>query len=310
MKKLTLYLFFLLFIKMGFAQQDPEFTHYMYNMNVINPAYATGTPEVIDFGAFYRTQWVNATGSPQTFSFFTHLPLNNKIETGLSFISDEIGEGALKENNIFADFAYILKLNDKLKLSLGVKAGITFLDTDFSNFRLESGDVSTDAAFQENLHKTFPNFGTGAFLFHKDYYIGLSAPNFLNSKHLDDPDGIQRLGNEEIHTYLTGGYVYQLNSEFKLKPSFLIRNVKGAPLMYDLSFNVKYVNRFELGASYRLDDSVSGMFSIGITPNLSFGYAYDYTITNLGNYNSGTHEFFLLYDLSLLSGYNKSPRFF
>src|SRR5690606_38933424 len=104
---------------------------------------------------------------------------------------------------------------EKIKLSMGVKAGVTFLNTDFTGLRLESGDPSTDAAFQENINQTFPNFGAGAFLFHESFYIGLSAPNFLKGKHLQDPNGIQRLGSEEIHTYLTGGYVFDLNQDYK-----------------------------------------------------------------------------------------------
>lgn len=310
MKKAVLLLSFVLMFNIGKAQQDPEFTNYMYNHSLINPAYATGTPSILNLGTFYRTQWVGAVGSPETFSFFGHLPINKKIETGISFFSDEIGEGALKESAIYADFAYILKLTEKYKLSFGLKAGLSFLNTDFSDFRLESGPPSSDPAFGQNIDKTFPKIGIGAFFYSENYYVGLSTPSFLKGKHLDETEGIQHTGSEEIHLYLTGGYVFDLNEDFKLKPSFLVRSVKGIPPMFDVSMNVRYLDRFELGVSYRVDDSFSGLFNIGVTPSLRIGYAYDHTITNLGRFESGSHEIFLLYDLNFFRGHDKSPRFF
>lgn len=291
------------------AQQDPEFTHYMYNMSVINPGYATAAPSTIDLGGFYRNQWVGAVGSPQTFSFFSHIPLSAKVETGISFINDRIGEGAIKENNLYADFAYLLNLSEGHRLSLGVKAGLTFFDSNFDDFRLESGGPKTDPAFAQNLHETFPVFGAGAYYFTDQYYIGFSTPNLLRSKHLDN-GAIEGVGREDIHLYLTGGYVFEINSKFKLKPSFLIRTVKGVSPIVDVSANVLYLDRFELGVSYRLDDSFSGLMKFGITPTFDIGYAYDHTVSNLGTFESGTHEIFLLYRLTFIKGHNKSPRFF
>jgi len=294
----------------SFAQQDPEFTHYTYNQKIINPGYVNDTPETLHFGGFYRKQWVDIIGNPTTYSFFSHLPLSSKLEAGISFVNDEIGEGALKENNLTADLAYILKISEKIKISLGLKAGATFLNTDFSRFRLESGGPNTDPVFSQNINETYPTLGTGAFLFSDKYYVGLSTPNFLTSKHLNDANGIQAVGSEEIHMYLTGGYVVKVSQRLKVKPSFLLRTVQGSSAMIDLSANLLYLNRFEAGVSYRYDDSISALMSIGITTTLKFGYAYDYTTTNLGNYTSGTHEIFLLYNLDLFKGHNKSPRFF
>ncbi|MAN27343.1 MULTISPECIES: PorP/SprF family type IX secretion system membrane protein [Mesonia] len=294
----------------SFAQQDPEFTNYMYNQKIINPGYVNDNPETLHFGSFYRKQWVDIIGNPTSFSFFSHLPLSNQLEAGVSFVNDEIGEGALKENNLTADLAYILKVSEKIKISLGLKAGATFLDTDFSKFRLESGGPNTDPAFSQNINQTYPTLGTGAFLFTDTYYLGISTPNFLTSKHLNNANSIQAVGSEEIHMYLTGGYVFKVSQSLKVKPSFLLRAVQGSSAMIDLSANLLYLNRFEAGVSYRYDDSISALMSIGITTNLKFGYAYDYTTTNLGNYTSGTHEIFLLYNLDLFKGHNKSPRFF
>jgi type IX secretion system PorP/SprF family membrane protein len=308
MKKIILLINFLFYLSVS-AQQDPEYTHYMYNMSVVNPAYATGVPAMMNFGGLYRTQWVGAYGAPKTFTFFGHTAINDKIEAGISFLSDDIGDGAKKENNVYADFAYVLKLGGKNKLSLGLKAGFSSMQSNFNGFRFT--DPQTDIAFSENINATKPNIGVGAYYFRDNLYVGLSAPNLLKSKYIEEKSGVNAFGSEEIHTFLTAGYVFQLNNALKLKPAFMSKFVKGAPITLDVSANVLYNEKFEFGASYRIDDSVSALFNINVTPTLRVGYAYDYTLTNFGQFNSGTHEIMLLFDLDLLGkGFDKSPRFF
>lgn len=283
----------------------------MYNMSVVNPAYATGTESILNLGTLYRTQWVGAVGAPKTLTFFVHMPVNKKVELGLSLISDDIGEGAKKENNFYADFAYVLQLKNKHKLSLGLKAGFTSFQTNFNGFQFESGDTSTDLMFSENINMFKPNLGMGAFYFTNKYYVGLSVPNLLSSKHIEERNGINAFGSENPHAFFTGGYVFDLSQAFKLKPAFMSKFVKGAPATFDVTANVLYNNKFEFGVAYRFDDSVSGLVNINVTPDIRVGYAYDYTISNLGQFNSGTHEIFLLFDLNLMGkAYDKSPRFF
>jgi type IX secretion system PorP/SprF family membrane protein len=309
MKKILLYITFFFYITSVSAQQDPEYTHYMYNMSVVNPAYATGTPAMMNFGALYRTQWVGAVGAPKTFTFFGHTAISDKVEAGLSFISDDIGDGAKKENNIYADFAYVLQLGGKNKLSLGLKAGVSSMQTNFNGFRFN--DPATDLAFSENINITKPNIGVGAYYFRDNFYAGISVPNLLKSKYIEEKSGVNAFGSDNVHTFLTAGYVFQVNDMWKVKPAFMTKFVKGAPISIDLTANVLYNEKFELGAAYRIDDSVSALFNFNITPTLRVGYAYDYTLTNFGQFNSGTHEIMLLFDLDLLGkGYDKSPRFF
>ncbi|UUF16859.1 MULTISPECIES: type IX secretion system membrane protein PorP/SprF [Flavobacterium] len=309
MKKIILYITFFFYITSVSAQQDPEYTHYMYNMSVVNPAYATGVPAMMNFGGLYRTQWVGAVGAPKTFTFFGHTAISDKVEAGLSFISDDIGDGAKKENNIYADFAYVLKLGGKNKLSLGLKAGLSSMQTNFNGFKFN--DPATDMAFAENINATKPNIGVGAYYFRDNLYVGLSVPNLLRTKYIEDKSGVNAFGAENIHTFLTAGYVFQVNDMWKVKPAFMTKFVKGAPISIDLTANVLYNEKFELGAAYRIDDSVSALFNFNVTPTLRVGYAYDYTLTNLGQFNSGTHEIMLLFDLDLLGkGFDKSPRFF
>jgi type IX secretion system PorP/SprF family membrane protein len=296
-----------------YAQQDPQFTHYMYNMSVINPAYATETADIINLGGFYRAQWVGIEGAPTTQSFFAHKPISKKVEMGISFVHDEIGD-VVNENNIYVDFAYVLELSEETRLSFGLKGGVTLFDTNFSGFQYT--DPLPDPAFQNNISQVFPNIGVGTYLFGSNYYVGFSAPNLLTTTHIETDSGIATTGVEEIHYFLTGGYVFTFNGNdnLKVKPAFMVKGVSGAPISLDLTANVLFNNRFEAGIGYRVDDSVSALASFYITPNLRLGYAYDYTLTNLSDFNTGSHEIFLLFnlDLSRLSGkgYDKSPRFF
>jgi type IX secretion system PorP/SprF family membrane protein len=295
------------------AQQDPQFTHYMYNMSVINPAYATENKDVINMGGIYRAQWVGIEGAPTTQSFFAHKPLSKKVEVGISIVHDEIGD-VVQESNIFADFAYVLSLSESTRLSFGLKAGVTLFSANFNGFQYT--DPVLDPAFQNNISETFPNIGAGTYLFGDNYYIGLSTPNLMTSRHLETNNGLVGSGVESIHFFLTGGYVFTFNGNdnFKLKPAFMAKGVEGAPVSIDLTTNVLINNRFEAGVGYRVDDSVSGLVGFYVTPTLRIGYSYDYTLSNLRSFNSGSHEVFVLFDLDLgrlsKKGYDKSPRFF
>ncbi|TXE06375.1 type IX secretion system membrane protein PorP/SprF [Seonamhaeicola algicola] len=294
------------------AQQDPQFTQYMYNMSVINPAYATANEGILNLGGLYRTQWVGLEGAPKTGTFFAHTPVNDKIELGISFTNDDIGD-IVSENNIYADFAYVLPVGIESKISFGLKAGVTLFDTNFNDLMLQSGGSSSDQAFDENISKAFPNLGVGAFFFADNYYLGISAPNMLSTKHIENENGITATGVENVHYFFTGGYVFDIDKNLKLKPAFLARAVKGAPMAVDVTANVLINEKLEAGLGYRLGDAISGLVNFRITPELKVGYAYDFTTNNLGDYNSGSHEIFILFDVDLFGfkgGYDRSPRFF
>ena len=309
-KKFT-YIIQLLLLLVGvttFAQQDPQYTQYMYNMSVLNPAYATDNSETINLGLLYRAQWVGCVGGPTTASFFSHSAITNRVEGGISIVHDEIG-GVVKETKAFADIAYVLPVGETHRLSLGIKAGASFFSTNFNGFVYS--DPLPDPAFASNLSKTFPNIGAGAFYFGNQFYLGFSAPNLLRTKHLEKDSGVVMNGVEEIHMFMTGGYVFEMNDNLKLKPAFMSKLVSGAPLSLDLTLNALFNDNFEMGVGYRIDDSVSALVNLRVAPSIRIGYSYDYTLSNLGKFNSGSHEILILFDLSTAEkGYDKSPRFF
>lgn len=301
----------LLFTKFIYAQQDAQFTQYMYNMSAVNPAYATDDSDVINIGGLYRAQWVGSVGGPKTGNFFVHTPFSKKVELGLSVINDNIGD-VVNETNAYVDFAYLLRLG-KNKLSLGLKGGLTFFETNFNGFQFT--DNTFDPAFADNISRVFPNVGVGMYYFSDTYYVGLSAPNLLQTKHLSNTDGIYATGVEDIHYFFTGGYVFELSDNLKLKPAFVAKAVTGAPVSIDFTTNLLINDVFELGVAYRFEDSFSGLANFRVLPDLRIGYAYDHTLSNLGRFNSGSHEIMILFDISKkgkknIQGYDKSPRFF
>ncbi len=310
-KKNLIYAILLLTFGVSFGQQDPGFTQYMYNMSVVNPGYATNDLGTLNIGGIYRTQWVGAVGAPTTYSLFMHTPISEKFETGLNIVKDELGENVLNETNVTADLAYLVKLNNTAKLSFGVKAGVNFFNTDFKGFRLNDDAISADLAFQ-NLSETFFNLGAGAFYFSDKYYLGLSVPNFLPNKHLKEASGIQAIGIDELHFFFTGGYVFNLTDNIKFKPAFMTKIVSNSPLSADITANFLFNDKFEVGVSHRFNDSFSGLVNYRINNQLRVGYAYDHTISNLGQFNSGSHELIVIFNLDTFGkkGYDKSPRFF
>ncbi|WP_439152495.1 PorP/SprF family type IX secretion system membrane protein [Winogradskyella sp.] len=301
MKKLSIIAVLLLAFQMH-GQQDPQYTQYMYNMNIINPAYA-GSRENLSFGLLYRTQWAGIDGAPETGTFFGHSPIGNNLGLGLSLIADQIGP--VKETNVYADVSYTLQLGGEHRLAFGIKAGATFHDIGLTGLDLID---ETDPFFSENINQTTPNIGAGFFYYTNKYYLSLSVPNLLSSVHLD-ANGF-KIGSETQHYFLTGGYVFDLSPNTELKPSFMVKSAFDAPTSFDVNVNARFYKKFEIGASYRLDDSFSGLVNFAITPSLRIGYAYDAVTSDIKAYAPASHEVMLLFDLNFPKRVSRSPRYF
>lgn len=292
------------------AQQDPHYTQYMYNMNVINPAYA-GSKENLAFGLLYRKQWVDIQDAPETFTFSGHSPAGKNVGLGLSLITDKIGP--VEETNAYGDFSYTLNLGGEHRLALGIKAGMTFqnigLLSDVNDGSLQD---NTDEAFSSNSNNTYFNAGAGFFYYTQKYYIAFSVPNMLKSKHLSVREsGEERVyGEETQHYFLTGGYVFDLSPSVKFKPFAMLKSAFGSPASLDVSTNFLFNEKFEIGATYRLDDSFGGMVNYAITPNLRIGYAYDHIVSDLKVTTPSSHEVILLFDLNFPKKVSRSPRYF
>jgi len=287
------------------AQQDPHYTQYMYNMSVMNPAYA-GSKENLSMGLLYRKQWVDIEDAPTTGTFFGHTPVGKNLGLGLSFIKDKIGP--VEENNVYADISYTLNLGGEHKLAFGIKTGLTFHKVGLFDDVYPTLPDANDPAFSENTSNSYFNIGSGFFYYTNKYYLGLSVPNLMKSKHLDFNG--REYGSEVSHYFLTGGYVFDINENLKFKPFFMMKSAFGTTTSLDLSSNFLFNQKFEVGATYRLDDSFGAMVNYALTPNLKLGYAYDHIISDLNVTTPSSHEIILLFDLNFPRKVSSSPRFF
>ncbi|WP_298138014.1 type IX secretion system membrane protein PorP/SprF [Flavobacterium sp.] len=288
------------------AQQDPHYTQYMYNLSVVNPAYA-GSKENLSGGLLYRKQWVEIEDAPTTGTFFAHTPVGKNVGVGLSAITDKIGP--VEENNIYGDFSYTLNLGGEHRMAFGLKAGATFHKVGLFS-EIGNGNVpdANDPAFSEDSNRTFFNLGTGLFYYTNKYYVSFSIPNMLKSKYLDYNG--RQFGTETLHYFLTGGYVFDINPNVKFKPFAMVKSAINAPTSIDLSTNFLFNEKFEVGATYRLEDSFGAMVNYAITPNLRIGYAYDHIVSDLNITTPSSHEVMLLFDLNFPKKVSQSPRYF
>lgn len=293
------------FITDGLAQQDPHYTQYMYNMSVINPAYA-GSKENLSMGLLYRKQWVGIEDAPTTGTLFGHSKVGKNVGLGLSVITDKIGP--VEENNIYGDFSYTLNLGGEHKLAFGIKAGITLHNVGLYSEVYNTLPQANDPAFSEDTSNSYLNLGSGFFYYTNKYYLALSVPNMLKSKHLDFNG--REFGSEESHYFLTGGYVFDINETVKFKPFFLVKSAFNAPTSIDASANFMFNNKFEIGATYRLDDSFGAMVNYAITPDIKIGYAYDHIVSDLKVVTPSSHEIILLFDVRFSKKVSSSPRYF
>ena len=301
MKKIIL--MFLFFSVVCSAQQDAQYTQYMYNTISVNPAYA-GYRGVLSVFGLYRTQWIGLDGAPVTSSISVNTPLNNSnLGLGVSLVNDKIGP--TNENTLSADLSYTIPTSDTYKLSFGIKATANLFNLDASKLSYEDQD---DPQFQDLNNKITPNIGAGVYWHSDRAYLGLSVPNFIETDRYNDND--TAIFKDKINYYFMAGYVFDLNYYVKFKPALLTKMVQGAPLQVDVSGNFMFNDKFTVGLAYRWSASLSAMAGFQVSEGLYIGYGYDHETTQLRRYNSGSHEIFLRFEF--FNNYNKmiSPRFF
>lgn len=287
------------------AQQTPQFTQYMFNTISVNPGYA-GSREALTIVGLHRSQWVGMDGGPTTQTFSVHSPLRNeKVGVGFSFINDKLGYENF--SYLYADFSYTINLSQKTKMAFGVKGGFSYYRIDEELFNDE--EVYNDPYFQEKLNRWTPNIGAGIYVHQPRWYIGVSSPKLIENDY-------NELGNyvsfEQIHFYTIAGYVFDLNDSgsIKMRPTGLVKLTKGSPASYDATLSFLFNDKLWVGGSYRFEDSAGALVSFQLSKQLTIGYAYDYPISDLKPYTSGSHEIMLMFDFKFDKSKYKSPRYF
>lgn len=304
-------LFFCLIISdtnKAWAQYEPQFTQYLNNELFINSAYA-GSRGYAAAGLLYRDQWVGVEGAPRTATFTFHTPMiREKAGIGLSVMNDRIGVS--NHTGVFLNYAYHMKTDDKGTLSFGLQGGLI-------NVQEKLLDVVTidegDPEFANNIdNKLMPNFGFGMYYHTDRFYAGASIPRFLENR--IDATTVRAVSNKMNmkywHYYVFSAYVLDVSENIKLKPATMIKIVSGAPIEADINVNALFKETFWIGAGFRTGDAVVFLTQFQVTKQLRIGYSYDYTLTKLQNYSSGTHEFTVGYDFTFDKAKVVTPRYF
>lgn len=287
------------------AQQDPQYTNYMYNTININPAYAGSRGALSIFG-LHRSQWVGLEGAPTTNSFSVNTPIaDSKVGLGVSFVNDALG--VMDENTLSVDFSYTLDLNNRgSKLSFGLKGSANLLNVAYSD--LNKYNPNDPQILNDVQNEFTPNIGAGIYWHTEKSYVGFSVPSFLQSTRYNN--NIQSTMQQKMHYYLMGGHVFEINPMLKFKPAFLVKATNGAPLQADVTANFLIHDKFTLGGAYRWDAAWSALVGFQVSDGLFIGYSFDGETTKLTNYSSGSHEIFVRFELFNKFRRVNSPRFF
>ena len=306
-KRLLIIITFIGLAQSALAQQEAMYSQYMFNMLALNPAYA-GSRNVVSASLLYRNQWINMEGAPRTATFTIDAPVSNKnVGLGFQVFSDKIG--ITSTTGGFASYAYRIRF-EKGTLSFGLQGGVGQYLANFTGVQLNSGG-SNDVAFSQNINKLLINLGTGIYYNTDRFFLGVSSPQLLNNKLTDlNTQGNNTFAGQQLHVFVSSGYVFPLGSDMNFKPSILLKGVKGAPIEADINATLWINNVLALGAQYRTEASVAGLVELQVSPQFKIGYSYDLSTTKLVRYNSGSHEILLRYEFGFEKGKILSPRYF
>ncbi|SNQ44326.1 Conserved hypothetical protein [Cellulophaga lytica] len=284
----------------SYAQKEPQYTQYMYNIGSFNPAYVGSVedPEII---SLYRTQWVGVPGAPTTIRLGANIPFSNE-KTGLGFNAYSDKLGPMSQSLINVSYSYQVKLSDNVKWSFGINAGASILDIDFTkgDFEYENEPAIQDTQYNE----FYPIIGAGTFVYADNWYLGLSVPNLLTSTLYNDEVAV--IEEDKTQVNFIGGVVFDLSDELKFKPAFLVNYITDSPLNVNLSTNFLISDLVTVGASYRFDNAVSGLAGFQVSNSIYVGYSYDYSTNAFKNYNDGSHEVILKFYLGKSGGTKRS----
>ncbi|HEX5002980.1 MAG TPA: type IX secretion system membrane protein PorP/SprF [Bacteroidia bacterium] len=309
MKKLAGTLLLMLSLGVGArAQFEPQFTQYMFNEMFINPAYA-GSRDQISATMAYRTQWVGLQGAPKTQTASIHGPLMNKtMGVGVTVMNETIG--VTHQLSFSGIYAYRIPIGIKSAFAMGLQGGFI---SHKENLEEVITNEENDQEFLVNTPNLIvPNAGFGLYFNTDRFYAGISVPRMIKNIVAGDGSGdvANRMEFENWHYYFTSGYVFKVSDNIKLRPTVMVKAVSGAPIVGDATISALMKEVFWLGVGYRSGDSFSGIVEFQVTPQLRFGYSYDYTTSELSSYSNGTHELNIGYDFSFNKRKIVTPRYF
>ena len=304
-KTIFIFLFSILLVIKGFAQQDPQYSQYMFNPLVLNPAYA-GSREVMSAVLLYRNQWVNLDGAPNTLTASFNTPLkNNKIGLGLHIVSDKIGPKTT--NEYVASYAYRLKLAQG-KLALGLRAGVYDYRFDWNKIDYKDKDDVFNANQQTHVIK--PTFDFGMYYYTKSFYAG-AAFSHLSISEYKTTNNITDFRSKLVpHFVGTVGKAFEINSKLTFRPTAVVRLANKVPPSIDVNASVLLDEKLWLGVGLRSDKDLVFIAEFNISKLMRVGYSYDAATQKIYSQNHGSHEIFIGFDIDFFQSKTISPRIF
>jgi type IX secretion system PorP/SprF family membrane protein len=274
------------------AQQLPLYSQYMFNTLEINPAYA-GFKQAMQFTTIFRKQFNGIKDAPQTAMVSFDMPIGEtKLGVGVRLVDDKISVS--QTLGAQGSLSYRIE-GDESRISFGLQFGALNYKANLTDLNITNPG---DPIFAQNLNTLVGNAGTGVFYNTSKFYAGVSVPNLITTHLRETAVELAEYDvKQALHFYINAGVLVDLNDNFILKPSFLIRGVKGIPLNYDINANVFFRDLASVGLSYRSHSAVVGLMDFRIIPQLRLGYAYDYNVGRLNAFAKGTHEIILRYHI-------------
>lgn len=288
------------------AQQDAQYTQFMYNTQSYNPAFVglSGEKSVV---ALLRSQWMGVEGAPKTQMISYNAPTKmNNLSMGIGIVNDKIGPTS--ETYFDLDFSYKIAFSGNSFVNFGIKASAHLLDINY-NLLTQDTSLGSDPLLAQNIDNRFsPNIGTGVLYYQDDFFIGFSVPSFLETLHFDRSSLSE--AREKMHFHVTSGLVVDIDQNLLLRPSLLVKAVPGAPIQMDVSATAMLKEKLSFGLSYRLQAALSGLVGYQVSNELFVGLSYDRAATSLGRdlFNSGSLEALVRYNFGSQTSTNK-PRF-
>ncbi len=270
------------------AQQLPQYSNYMINDYVMNPAIG-GSNSYFEGKSNNRYQWIGITDAPRTYILSVNGPTKN-LKMGLGGILFTDIVGPTRRTGFYLSYAYHLKVAEKVKVSLGISAGLLQFMVDGSKITLrDPADLVISSGVQSVL---VPDFGAGIYVYSTDHkwYVGASVPQIFQNKLKFFDNSTTTLSKLATHVYASAGYKFDVGENFKIEPSTCLKYVSPAPLQFDIGVRGIYKDKFWLGAAFRYLDAVSAMVGYTMQENITFAYSYDFTTTNIKKYSTGSHE--------------------
>lgn len=297
------------------AQQNAQFSQYIFNGLYINPA-AAGAKEDFYLHSFYRSQWTGVTGAPQSLSIAADGTVNDeKVGLGILLANDKLG--AQSSLAAYANYAYRLQLGDRRINHLAFGLGIGIVQSAINGSLLNAGQSGDNAVPVGNQSTILPDARAGVLYTSESFFAGFSADNLI-AKYLSRDKSLN-VPVPQPHFYLTAGTMLYLNDDTKIKPSFLLKNASGSATSLDLNTFLILGDKFWIGGTYRsnlklLSNSYNNSFQSAsavvaqieffVTSKLRIGYAFDYSMSTFSGFGNGSHELSLGIYLSKKSTQN------